>query len=99
MPKIKPDPAVIAADDRYFEMLYWTYPRRDARDLARAAYHDAVSEADDPAQVRCLIVDKARAYEADMRAKGKHGFTSLAEFIDGGSWRAENLEFNRASAA
>jgi hypothetical protein len=60
MPKIKPDPAVIAADDRYFEMLYWTYPRRDARDLARAAFHDAVSEADDPAQVRCLILDEAR---------------------------------------
>jgi hypothetical protein len=98
MPKPAPDPAVIAADDAFFAMLIETYPRRDGRDRARAAYHDAVSESDNPAQVRCLILDRAIAYEAEMRAKGSTLFDSLAAFIEDGSWRAENLPFNRAAA-
>jgi hypothetical protein len=100
MPKLAPDPAVIAANDVFFDALLEAYPRRDAADAARAALHEVLSEADNPGQFRVCLLEGIERYEADMRAKGKHGFMTLRAFIeDGEKWRPEYLPFNLAQAA
>jgi hypothetical protein len=63
--------------------------------LARIALRNALDESDDKAQTRTLIAEAVHEHRAYTRSDS----VTLAEFIEGGSWRAENLEFNRASAA
>jgi hypothetical protein len=91
---------VTAAESAHFES-YFAMISREYRDrpgepgLARAALRNALDESDDKAQTRALIADAVHEHRAYTAADS----LTLAEFISGGSWRAENLPFNRASAA
>lgn len=80
----------------YFEALMWQYRRRDNRAAAREALQRVIDESDDPAQTRCLLMDAVVKLREEPRPDD---IVTLAEFIEAGSWRAENLEFNAAAAA
>jgi hypothetical protein len=79
----------------YFEALISEYrdvDNRANRNAARVALRRALAESDDPGQTRCLL------FEAAHRHLPLPGSGTLAEFIEAGSWRAENLPFNRTQA-
>jgi hypothetical protein len=78
----------------YFQALMWQYPRRDHLRAAMVAYA-RVLEVGDPGQTRALLMDAVvRLRDAPRR----DDIPTLAEFIEGGSWRAENLPCNAAAA-
>jgi hypothetical protein len=85
--------------EKFFQLLLSNYPRRDAADEARAALRDVFARADDPGQVRVLLLDGIESYEAETRATGKTNFWRLDDFIRSEIWAAENLPFNLAQAA
>jgi len=79
--------------DAYLDAVFMEFRRWDHRDAARAALRKVLDESDDPAQTRCLIFD------ASISARfTTGGEMTLAQFIQSGKWRAENLPFNRAAA-
>jgi hypothetical protein len=79
----------------FFEALMWQYRRRDNRPAAREALQRVIAESDDPAQTRCLLMDAVVRLREEPRPDD---IVTLAEFIEAGSWRAENLAFNAAQA-
>jgi hypothetical protein len=100
MPRTVMTPEELAFD-RYFKALLWEYRRRDFRDEARAALRKALAEGD-PEQTRCLIFDAVVAERGGRNGEPglvenprPENLETLAEFIEAGSWRAENLPLQR----
>jgi hypothetical protein len=80
--------------ESYLDAMLSEYRRAEARDAARIALRKVLDESDDPAQTRTLIADAVHERGRWFCSREM----TLAEFIEGGSWRAENLPFNRAAA-
>jgi hypothetical protein len=60
--------------------------------MAEAALQRVLDEDDDPAQLRCCLLDGARRYEAEMRARKCFQFMTLFTFIeDGTKWRIASV--------
>jgi hypothetical protein len=78
---------------RIFEVIRLQYPRLDDGRAALAAYEAAMADADDPAQLRCCLLDSVVECRASVDK-----LPPLAEFIaDGTRWRPEYLELKYAA--
>jgi hypothetical protein len=58
-----------------------------------------LDRANDPAQLRCCLIDAVEKYAREARAGGATNFLPLWMFIRFSRWRPEYLEFNLAAAA
>jgi hypothetical protein len=81
--------------DAYLDAVFMEFRRWDHRDRARAALRKVLDESDDPGQVRCLLFDAVIGHRYHWIPESP---PTLAEFIESGKWRAENLPFNKAAA-
>ena len=91
--------AEVAHFEKFFALLLANFPRRDAADEARSAVQNCLAKSKNPGQTRCCLLDGAKAYEVETRAKGSTAFLRLDDFVRSGIWQAENLPHNVAQAA